>query len=125
MDTQTETPAESRPVIRFPWLPRSGPAAGVFLLTAALVVGPVLWIAFVTLVTYTGCFLECTKPNHLAGLGLGVLDLGLVALPFLAVRLFQAARPATRGLVWALALILLGGALCSMPVAGLQWWSWF
>jgi len=81
-----------RPVVRLPWLPRSWSAGGVFFLTAVIVAGPVILVAFMTLITYSGCFIDCSTPNRAGGIALGILDLGLVALPFLVVRIFQGLR---------------------------------
>ena len=100
-----------RPVVRWPWLPRSWAAGGVFLLTAVIVAGPVVIVAFMTLITYSGCFMDCSTPNHAGGVALGVLDLGLAALPFLAVRIFQGLRRRSArgalGIVVAFAAVLI------------------
>jgi hypothetical protein len=85
-DVQTRQP------VRWPWVPRSWTAASLLLVSGVLVAGPTILLAFIALVTATGCFIECSdpEPGNAVVPALGVLV--TVALPFAAVRFYQGAE---------------------------------
>jgi hypothetical protein len=108
----TETMRPRQPV-RWPWVPRSWTAASLWLVGAVLVAAPVILLAFITLVSATGCFIECDEPDPGYAAFTALAALVLAAMPFAAVRYYQgaASEPVARRRLAVLALIVLVGAL--------------
>jgi hypothetical protein len=85
--------------------PGLGVLAGLGVLV--LVAVPAGWSAYFALVSFTGCFIECSEPEPGTGVLWGSLALFFLGLPVLA-GLIVARVPLRRGLPW---LIGLGGAV--------------
>lgn len=91
---------------------RPGAMTAVKVLVAVVLVGAGLAAAGLTgliaAIVYSGCFLECSDPDHVGGLLLGLLALGLlVGGCSLAVVMWRRARTWRAVQVWA--AVVLGG----------------
>jgi hypothetical protein len=82
------------------WMPRTGVARGLFLLTGAVVALPAAGFGLVALLCLTGAFAR-TGGQPAFGPGYGALALALAALPPASVRLYQGVAAVRRPVRWA------------------------
>jgi hypothetical protein len=103
------------PYVTFPQQTQPEPRSSAWpVFRAILSVAAVLGFAlayvvagFIAAVTWTGCFIECTGENHLAGGALAALAVALLAAgPALVALMYR-----SRGWLWVAGLAAAGGAV--------------
>jgi hypothetical protein len=109
------------------WLPRSWPAAGLFLLLTVAMLWPVFLTGMGVPILWAGCFLGCDgRPQHAAAVISGVITVVLLAVPFAGVRLYQGHQPTSGSMRWGLTLPVIGVVLVTNLWTGspLLAWIW-
>ena len=99
-----------------PAAPSAWPVVRAILAVLVLLIGLVLYvmIGFAAVVTWSGCFIECTGTDHRGGAELAMLAVAvLAAAPAIVAALYR-----SRGWLWAAGFVAAGGAV--LVVLGLS-----
>jgi uncharacterized BrkB/YihY/UPF0761 family membrane protein len=94
------------------WLPRSGFALRLLLVTAILVLAPAVGQIVLTVLMYTGCVIDCPEPpDHLDAIRHVGYATALLVQPFVVVRLYQALPPGSKRIRWTIIASVAGYCL--------------